>query len=121
MKQGASGDASMQPIFDAAFGAGVLSEPVEFLAYLVMGVLVGWLMARPCGVNPWFASLALMGVCGAWMGAEFAYLFGQAPRGGSEQFLAAMIGAGALAHAWRKWHPRPALESSGIAVHQRHA
>jgi uncharacterized membrane protein YeaQ/YmgE (transglycosylase-associated protein family) len=114
----------MQEIFDAAFGVGVnaaLSALVEFLVYVVMGVSAGWLLARPRRMNPWFTSLALVGVCGAWLGAEIAHLFGQAPRGGSEQFVAALIGAGALAYAWRKWHPRPPSDGVDVAIHRRHA
>jgi uncharacterized membrane protein YeaQ/YmgE (transglycosylase-associated protein family) len=111
----------MQEFFEGFFGASGMSQPMGFPGSLVVGVMVGWLLARPCRISSWFASLALIGVCGAWLGGETAHLFGWAPKGGVEQFLAGMVGAAALAHAWRKWHPRPSEGDPDVAIHERHA
>ena len=93
----------MKAIIDAAIGASA-SYNLQFLAYLLMGLLVGWVLTQPRKWGPAFTSLALVGVCGAWLGAEFAHLFGQAERGGSGQFSAAIIGSVAFAYTWRRLH-----------------
>lgn len=94
----------MHPFFEGALQAAA-SLNFQFVAYLLMGLAVGWLLDRPGHVTEAFATLALVGVCGAWLGAEFAYLFGQAPRGSAHQLVAALIGAVILAYAWRRLHP----------------
>lgn len=81
--------------------------------------MVGWLLARPRGRAGWSSSLSMIGVCGAWMGAEFAHLFRQAEHGSADELAAAAIGALWLAYAWRRLHPVEAGDD--IAIHQSHA
>lgn len=98
----------MRELFAAFDGA--TASLVQFAAFLLMGAAAGWLLARSHERKKWSAPLAMIGVCGAWMGAELACLFGQVDRGGAEQFLAALIGAGGLAYAWRRYHPNDVSE-----------
>lgn len=111
----------MAEILAAALGVPASSPYVQFAAFLMMGLAVSWLFEQPRGLSSWSPSLAMIGVCGAWLGAEFAYLIGQAERGGEEQFLAALIGAAALAHAWRRFHPRSSDDGHDVAIQRSHA
>jgi len=103
----------MNAILDAAIGTNV-SANIQFITLLLLGLAVGWLMARPCGLSCWFTTLVMVGVSGAWLGAEITHLLGQGPRGGLTQLVAAMAGAALTAHAWRRFHPRP--EDEGRAL-----
>lgn len=69
-----------------------------------MGLAIGWLLGAPRRAGHWSPALAIMGVCGAWLGAETACLIGQAARGSATEFVAALLGAAALAYAWRRRH-----------------
>lgn len=109
----------MKAVLEAVAGASATSLNVQFVAYLLIGMCVGWLLTRPCRWNSWCTSLALVGVCGAWLGAEVAHLFGQAESGSAHQFVAALIGAGALAYFWRRLHPRP--DEGDVAIRQSDA
>lgn len=109
----------MDSILTAAFGTNI-SANVQFIALALLGSIVGWLMARPCAFSCWLATIAMVGVWGAWLGAEATHLLGQEPRGGPGQLLAAMAGAALMAHAWRRLHPRPE-EDDHIAVHRPRA
>lgn len=108
--------ANMNAIFDALTSSNA-SANIQFFVLFALGVGVGWLMARPCGWSCWFSTLAVVGVSGAWLGAEAAYRIGQAPRGGGEQLLAAMAGAALMVHLWRRLHPRP-HDDHHIAIHR---
>lgn len=91
---------------DSFFGqAPLASFNFQFFAYLITGLAVAWLLVRPRRLTDGFATLALVAISGAWLGAEGAHLFGQASPGGAHQLLAALIGAGVLAEAWRRLHP----------------
>jgi hypothetical protein len=107
--------------FNGALTASALSSCIQFIVFLAMGAAAGWLLSRPRRWSSWSSSLSMIGVCGAWMGAEFAHLFGQAERGGADELATAALGAFALAYAWRRLHP-PAPEAGGdIAMRQSHA
>lgn len=95
---------------------GVFGSFPLFLLLFAIGVLSGCVFARPLKPCAWTASLAMMGVCGAWLGAEFAYLFGQAAPGGGEQLVVAALGGGALAYAHRRAHRRVVDPDSDIAL-----
>lgn len=95
----------MDSFLDSALGASALSCIVRFLVFLILGGAVGWLLAGPVRWRHWPSSLAIVGVCGAWMGAEFAHLFGQAEMGSEQTLVAAVAGSVALAYAWRRHHP----------------
>jgi uncharacterized membrane protein YeaQ/YmgE (transglycosylase-associated protein family) len=97
----------MDSFLDTALSASAVTSLAYFLAFLILGGAVGWLMAGPARRRHWSASLAIVGVCGAWMGAEFACLFGQAQMGSEQTMVAAVAGAVGLAYAWRRHHPEP--------------
>jgi len=97
----------MDSFLNAALGAAAGSSFFQFAAFLMIGAAVGWLMVRPRRLHECSASLPMIGVCGAWLGAEMACLIGQAQRGGGGMFLAALIGALGLAWFWRRHHPEP--------------
>lgn len=97
----------MDSFLGAALGASVASSLLQFVAFVFLGASAGWLMTRPRRLRDCSASLPMIGVCGAWLGAEVACLFGQAQRGGGEMFAAALIGALGLAWLWRRHHPEP--------------
>ncbi|PPD45373.1 MAG: hypothetical protein CTY15_04695 [Methylocystis sp.] len=99
----------MEPLFAPA-AAAAASFNFQFLAFLVLGALVATLIARPRALSEGFVALAVVGVSGAWLGAEIAHLFGQADRGGTHQFAAALIGAAILSVAWRRLHPAEPLQ-----------
>jgi uncharacterized membrane protein YeaQ/YmgE (transglycosylase-associated protein family) len=106
----------MDDFLGAALGASASSLHVQFAAFLVIGVAVSWLLGRMhprTGLSP---ALAIMGVGGAWLGAEVSCLFGQAQRGGAVALAAGLLGALALACAWRRYHPEGAEGSRHIAV-----
>ncbi|MGJ0505706.1 MAG: hypothetical protein ACR652_00955 [Methylocystis sp.] len=109
----------MDSLLDAAQGAPVVSCVVQFFVFLALGGAVGWVFSGVRLWRAWSASLAIVGVCGAWMGAEFARLFGQAQSGSQPTLVAAVIGALGLGYAWRRHHPqtsdRIALPGSGSA------
>ncbi|MDJ0447990.1 hypothetical protein [Methylocystis sp. JR02] len=109
----------MSAMFDEAFSASALFPCVQFVSFLAIGAMVGWLLARPRRRAGWSSSLSMIGVCGAWMGAEFAHLFRQAEHGSADELAAAAIGALWLAYAWRRLHPVEAGDD--IAIHQSHA
>ncbi len=105
-----------------ALGAPSATAQLQFLVFLVMGVAIGWVLAERPRWSLRCASMIVMAVCGAWLGAEFAHLFGQAETGGRHQLAAAAIGAAALAYLWRRWHRRPQRGSDGdIALEPPHA
>lgn len=103
----------MQTIMDAIFGANG-SAHLQFLVFAFLGTGVGWMLARPCAWNCWLTSLLVIGVSGAWLGAEFACLIGQATPGGAMHLGAATAGAAGLTYAWRFLHPRP--EAAGAVA-----
>jgi hypothetical protein len=108
-------------IFDGAFGVSIASC-IEFAVLLGIGLAAGWLFARPRKWSSHFGSLAVVSVCGAWMGAEFAHLFGRVDWDGAEGLASATLGAVALAYAWRRLHPPPESDAGeGVAIHQPHA
>jgi uncharacterized membrane protein YeaQ/YmgE (transglycosylase-associated protein family) len=94
----------MLPISDAAIGLSASSSLFQFAAFLLMGALVGWLLNDPLHGGACCAPLAIVAVCGAWFGGEFAVLFGRADRGSLNDFAAAFVGAAALAFLWRRRH-----------------
>ena len=98
----------MQAIMDAVFGVNG-SAHLQFLVYVFLGMSVGWALSRPCAWSCWLTTVLMIGVSGAWLGAEAACLIGQADRGGLVQLAAAATGAGALVYAWRWLHPRPEI------------
>jgi hypothetical protein len=110
----------MTAMIDGAFGASVFSSCVQFAIFLAIGVATGWLLTRPRKWCAWSNSLSMIGVCGAWLGAEFTHLFGQGARSGVDQLAAAALGAFALAYAWRRLHPAPEA-SDDIAMRHSHA
>ncbi len=105
----------MDSFLDSALGASAVSCVVRFLVFLILGGAVGWLLAGPDRWRQWPASLAIVGVCGAWMGAEFAHLFGQAEMGSEQTLVAALAGAVGLAYAWRRHHPAAAGDGRRVA------
>lgn len=116
---GAPLEKKMQTIIDATFGANG-SAHLQFLVFVMLGMSVGWMLARPCGWSCWAATLLIIGVSGAWLGAQAACLIGQVDRGGAVQFAASVVGAGVLTYAWRWLHPPPQASSS-VAIPQSHA
>jgi hypothetical protein len=105
-----------------ALGVSAFSACIEFTAFFAIGLAAGLLLARPRSWSSHLGSLAVVGVCGAWMGAESAYLFGRAEWGGPEGLLAASLGAVGLAYLWRRLHPAPGSDAGGrVAIHQSHA
>lgn len=111
----------MLPIPDAAIGLSASSSLFQFAAFLLMGALVGWLLNDPLHGGPCCAPLAIVGVCGAWIGGEFAVLFGRAARGGWNDFAAAFLGAAALAYVWRRRHAPETHFDQDIAARGPHA
>lgn len=107
----------MTTIFDATAS----SAPMQFLAFLVIGFAVGGFFAWPRRWSSASTPLAVIAVCGAWLGGEFACLFGEAEKGGLNQFVVALMGAGALAYAWRRFHPPSRDEATDIAMPGSHA
>ncbi|QGM98784.1 hypothetical protein [Methylocystis parvus] len=104
---------------------GVVASPQAYGAFflfpflMIIGAAIGCALARPLRLCAWTTSLAMMGVCGAWMGAEVAYLFGRVEIGGVHQFLAAVVGAGLFAYVWRRAHQPVAVDpDSGVALHE---
>lgn len=95
----------MENFLDAALGASAVTSLVRFATFLILGVGTGWVLAGRARWRRWPGALAVMGVCGAWMGAEAACLFGQAEMGSQTALLAAILGAVGLACAWRRHHP----------------
>lgn len=111
----------MLAITDAAFGVSASSAPIQFAAFLLMGGLVGWLFNDPRHGGACHATLAVVGVGGAWIGGEVACLLGRVDRGGWNDFAAALFGAAALAYLWRRHHaPEPATDVQ-IAMRPPHA
>jgi hypothetical protein len=109
-------------MIEGAFGAPVASACVEFIVLLAIGIAVCGLLARPRRWSAHLGALAVMGVCGAWMGMEFAHLFGQAEWDAPKGLAAASFGAVGLAYLWRRLHPPPASDGGGdIAIHRSHA
>lgn len=106
----------MDEFLSAALRAMASSPYAQFVAFLIMGLAVGWLLCGPGWARTWSATLAIMGVCGAWLGAEIACLIGQADRGSASEFVAALLGAGALVIAWRRRHPHRPDGSDHIAL-----
>jgi len=106
----------------AALRAWQFDSLFQFTVFVIIGFAAGWSLAHPRRWCVWTASLAMMGIAGAWLGAELACLSGQVERGGPEQLVAAAIGAGALAYSWRRIQ-RPARPgaSGDIAIHDTHA
>jgi uncharacterized membrane protein YeaQ/YmgE (transglycosylase-associated protein family) len=94
----------MSSIADFLF-RGDHSPNLLFIAFLILGVSAAWVMAFPPRWDGRSAVMSIVGVSGAWFGAEVARLFGQAPQGGAEQFLAALIGALGLAYVWGRLNP----------------
>jgi uncharacterized membrane protein YeaQ/YmgE (transglycosylase-associated protein family) len=111
----------MLAITDAAFGVSSSSSLVQFVVFLLMGALVGWLFNDPLHGAPCCLGLAIIGVCGAWIGGEIACLLGRVERGGWDQFSSAMIGAAALAYLWRRHHPPETTFNGDIAAPGSHA
>jgi uncharacterized membrane protein YfcA len=105
----------MDSFLDSALGASALSCVVRFLVFVILGGVVGWLLAGPIRWRHWPASLAVIGICGAWLGAEFAHLFGQAEMGSEQTLLAALLGSVGLAYVWRRHHPEPPDDDGRIA------
>jgi uncharacterized membrane protein YeaQ/YmgE (transglycosylase-associated protein family) len=111
----------MTATIDAALGASEFAFFIHFLVFLVTGGAAGFLFASPRRWDASTCSLAIIGVCGAWLGAEFAHLFGWVESGGAYQLLAAAAGACGLVYAWRRAH-RPAPDPDAvIAIHEPHA
>ncbi len=106
---------SMDGFLDSAPGASALSCLVLFLVFLILGGGAGWLLAGPIRWRQWPTSLSIVGVGGAWMGAEFAHLVGQAEMGSEPTIIAALIGAVALTYAWRRRHPEAPDDGDHIA------
>ena len=89
--------------------------------------LAPWRPCRPAGddlriyrvahsLSEGFVALVVVGA-GAWLGAEAAYLFGQAgKRRRSSVVGAALIGAVSLSVAWRRLHPAEPLQSGDPAA-----
>ncbi|WP_457796699.1 hypothetical protein [Methylocystis sp. S23] len=111
----------MTATIDAALGASQYASFVHFLAFLIIGVIVGGLLAQPREICAWTFSLAMMGVCGAWLGAEFAHLFGQVESGGANQLIAASVGAWALVYVWRRMRRPAPSPDAGVAIQPPHA
>jgi uncharacterized membrane protein YeaQ/YmgE (transglycosylase-associated protein family) len=111
----------MLAITDAAFGVSSSSSPVQFAVFLLMGALVGWLFNDPLHGAPCCLALAIVGVCGAWIGGEIACLLGRVDRGGWDDFIAALVGAAALAYLWRRHHPPEMTFDEDIAARRSHA
>ncbi|WP_363348394.1 hypothetical protein [Methylocystis echinoides] len=97
----------MDDLLDAALGASASSPHVQFAAFVLIGLAVGWVLvcARPLRLRALSPAVAIMGVCGAWLGSEAACLLGQVPRGGGVALAGGLIGAAALCYAWRRRHP----------------
>lgn len=112
----------MADLIDAAFAAAASSNSLRFIVFVVSGLCAGWLLARPgCWSSSPFC-LTIMGVCGAWIGAELAYLIGQADPGGSAALGAALFGSIALPFVWRRLRePARDDEGNGVALHPPHA
>lgn len=106
---------------DPAFGVSASSSLVQFLGFLFIGMAAGWALSLPARRSAVAAPLAIIGVCGAWFGAEAAHLFGQASSGDASEYTAAMVGAAALAYAWRRFHPPTPERGRGVAIHEPHA
>ncbi len=96
----------MEPVLERAAQT-ASSFNFQFFVYLIMGTVIGWVLTTTYRATEDFVSLILVGVSGAWLGAEGARLFGQAEEGSAHQFAAALIGSFALAAAWRRFHPTP--------------
>jgi uncharacterized membrane protein YeaQ/YmgE (transglycosylase-associated protein family) len=118
---GCPGNATMLAITNAAFGVSSSSSLVQFIAFLLMGAFVGWLFNDPRHGAPCCLALAIVGVCGAWLGGEIACLLGRVDRGGWDDFAAAMAGAAALAYLWRRHHPPEIALDGDIAARRSHA
>ncbi len=110
----------MSAMFGGALGVSAVSC-IEFIVFLVIGLAAGWLFAGPHRWSSHFSSLAVVSVCGAWMGAEFAHLFGRADWDGAGGLAAAMLGSVGLAYAWRRLHPPPLKAGEIIVIHHPHA
>ncbi len=106
----------MDDFLGAALGASASSLHVQFAAFVIMGLAVGGALGRARSHWAWSPALAIMGVCGAWLGAEVYCLFGQAERGSGSEFVAAFLGALWLAYVWRRYHPEAQDERTDIAV-----
>jgi uncharacterized membrane protein YeaQ/YmgE (transglycosylase-associated protein family) len=96
---------------------GVYSPNLQFIVYLLVGLAVAGVLAWPArgdDRSTRFRVLGVLGVCGAWFGAEAAHLFGQVPQGGAPHFLSALVGALGLAYLWRRWHPSEATREPSL-------
>ena len=111
----------MLAITDAALSVSTSSSPVQFLAFLLMGALVGWLFNDPLHGGACHGTLAVVGVGGAWIGGEVACLLGRVDRGGWDDFAAAFFGAAALAYLWRRHHAPVNSFDQDVAAQERHA
>lgn len=111
----------MLAITDAALGVSASSSPIQFMAFLLMGAFVGWLFNDPLHGGACHATLAVVGVGGAWIGGEIACLLGRVDRGGMDDFAAAFLGAAALAYLWRRHHAPELAVDPHIAIHRPRA
>lgn len=81
------------------------SPNVEFLALVLIGGLIGWVIGRRAHSANWFATLALIGVAGAWFGSEVAFVFNFAERGSVGHLFSGVVGSILTTLLWRRFHP----------------
>jgi uncharacterized membrane protein YeaQ/YmgE (transglycosylase-associated protein family) len=111
----------MLPTHDASLDVFASSSLVQFAAFLLIGAVVGWLLNDPLHGGACCPPIAIIGVCGAWIGGEAAVLIGRVDRGGWNEFAAAVIGAMALAWFWRRHHAPVSPLDRDIAARPPHA
>lgn len=85
--------------------ARVIGAPnAQFLVLLLIGGLIGWSIMKISHLGS-AGALALAGITGAWLAAEFTFQAGIAERCAGALFLAGAVGAALCCMGWRAIHP----------------
>ncbi|MEF3365543.1 hypothetical protein V3H18_03230 [Methylocystis sp. 9N] len=85
--------------------ARIIGAPnAQFLVLLLIGGLIGWCIVRISHLGS-VGALALAGVTGAWLAAEFGFRLGLADRCAGALFVAGAVGAALCCMGWRAIHP----------------
>ncbi|MFO1118515.1 MAG: GlsB/YeaQ/YmgE family stress response membrane protein [Beijerinckiaceae bacterium] len=86
---------------------GVLGTPgVSFVALVIIGGFAGWIAGMVTGRRHWLFTNILIGVCGSWLGSQFAQLAGVQLVGKWSHFLAALVGSIVILFIWQALHPQ---------------